>query len=262
MNQTAIRVLVVDDEAAIRRALRPPLTELGFQVTEASRGEEALQVLHSTPVDVVLLDVNMPGIGGIETLRRVRAFAPRLPVLMVTVRDGEEEKVEALELGADDYVTKPFSIRELVARIRTAHRRVHAPARVEDAPIEIGEIRLTPARRSVTKRGQPVHLTRKEYDILYCLMSRAGRVITYAKLLTAVWGADCREEVEYLRTFIRQLRKKIEDDPSRPVYLLTDVYVGYRFADAQMLQEARENPASGSGSMEHPSEGELKTALD
>ncbi len=199
---------------------------------------------------MVLLDINMPGIGGIETLRRIRAFAPRLPVLMVTVLEGEEEKVEALELGADDYITKPFSIRELIARIRTAHRRVHAPVRAEDAPLEIGEIRLTPVRRSVTKRGQPVHLTRKEYDILYCLMSRAGRVITYARLLTAVWGADCREEVEYLRTFIRQLRKKIEDDPSNPVYLLTDVYVGYRFADAQMLLENSEAPASNSGSEE------------
>ncbi len=240
MNQPAIRVLIVDDEAAIRRALRPPLVELGFQIHEASRGEEALQLLHSTQVDVVLLDINMPGIGGIETLRRIRAAAPRLPVLMVTVLDGEEEKVEALELGADDYITKPFSIRELIARIRTAHRRVHAPARVEDAPIEIGEIRLVPSRRSVTKRAQPVHLTRKEYDILYCLMSRAGRVITYSRLLTAVWGADCREEVEYLRTFVRQLRKKIEDDPSNPLYLLTDVYVGYRFADAQMLQEHSE----------------------
>lgn len=245
MNQPAIRVLIVDDEAAIRRALRPPLVELGFQIHEASRGEEALQLLHSTQVDVVLLDINMPGIGGIETLRRIRAAAPRLPVLMVTVLDGEEEKVEALELGADDYITKPFSIRELIARIRTAHRRVHAPVRAEDAPMEIGEIRLVPARRSVTKRGQPVHLTRKEYDILYCLMSRAGRVITYSRLLTAVWGADCREEVEYLRTFVRQLRKKIEDDPSKPIYLLTDVYVGYRFADAQMLQENSDAAASG-----------------
>jgi two-component system KDP operon response regulator KdpE len=130
-------------------------------------------------------------------------------------------------------------VRELVARIRAAVRRVHAPARPEDAPIEIGEIMLVPARRSVTKRGQPVHLTRKEFDILHCLMSRAGRVVTYARLLTAVWGADCREEVEYLRTFVRQLRKKIEDDPARPMYLLTDIYVGYRFADAQMLQEAQ-----------------------
>jgi two-component system, OmpR family, KDP operon response regulator KdpE len=227
---------VVDDEPAIRRALRPPLLELGFQVAEASRGEEALQALRAAAYDAVLLDINMPGIGGIETLRRIRAFAPRLPVLMLTVRDQEEDKVEALDMGADDYVTKPFSMRELVARIRTAVRRVHAPARPEDAPIEVGEIRLEPAKRRVTKRGVAVKLTRKEFDILYCLMSRAGRVITYAKLLSAVWGAECREEVEYLRTFVRQLRKKIEDDPSNPVYLLTDVYVGYRFADTQMFQ--------------------------
>jgi len=237
MMQTPIRILLVDDESAIRRALRPPMTELGFQVVDVSRGEEALQMLRAGGFDVVLLDVNMPGIGGIETLRRIRAFAPRLPVLMLTVRDAEEEKVEALELGADDYVTKPFSMRELIARIRTAVRRVRAPARAEDAPIKIGELRLDPVKRKVAKRGQPVHLTRKEFDILLCLMSRAGRVVTYSRLLTEVWGADCREEVEYLRTFVRQLRKKIENDPANPVYLLTDAYVGYRFADAQMFIE-------------------------
>jgi two-component system, OmpR family, KDP operon response regulator KdpE len=251
MTQQAIRVLIVDDEPAIRRALRPPLVELGFHVDEVSRGEEALQTLRASAHDVVLLDVNMPGIGGIETLRRIRAFAPRLPVLMLTVRDEEEDKVEALELGADDYVTKPFSTRELLARIRAAVRRVHAPARAEDAPIEIGEIRLEPVKRSVTRRGEPIRLTRKEFDILHCLMSRAGRVVTYAKLLTAVWGADCREEVEYLRTFVRQLRKKIEDDPSNPLYLLTDVYVGYRFADAQMFKEA----AAGKGNTAAAGEG-------
>ena len=244
MNQQAIRILVVDDEPAIRRALRPPLVELGFQITEASRGEEALQALRVSAPDVVLLDVNMPGIGGIETLRRIRASSPRLPIIMLTVRDQEEDKVQALDLGADDYVTKPFSTRELIARIRASVRRVRAPARAEDAPIEIGDIRIEPLKRIVTRRGEIIRLTRKEFDILHCLMSRAGRVITYAKLLTAVWGADCREEVEYLRTFVRQLRKKIEDDPSNPVYLLTDVYVGYRFADAQMLKdEATENNA-------------------
>jgi two-component system KDP operon response regulator KdpE len=248
MIQPAIRILVVDDESAIRRALRPPLLELGFQVAEASRGEEAVQLLRGGSFDVVLLDVNMPGIGGLETLRRIRSFAPRLPILMLTVRDEEEDKVAALDLGADDYVTKPFSTRELVARIRAAVRRVRAPARPEDAPIEIGEICLEPAKRKVTKGGVPVHLTRKEFDILHCLMSRSGRVVTYAKLLTAVWGADCREEVEYLRTFVRQLRKKIEDTPSNPRYLLTDAYVGYRFADAQMFQEeaASEMPQAGS----------------
>jgi len=237
MTTSAIRVLVVDDEPAIRRALRPPLTELGFEMTEASRGEMALELLRTEPFDAVLLDVNMPGIGGIETLRRIRSMAPRLPVIILTVRDREEEKVGALEMGADDYVTKPFGVRELVARIRAAVRRVQAPQAAEDAVIEIGEIRLSPSRRRVTKRGHAIHLTRKEFDILHCLMSRAGRVITYSRLLTAVWGADCREEVEYLRTFIRQLRKKIEEDPARPRYLLTDIYVGYRFADQQMLDD-------------------------
>jgi two-component system KDP operon response regulator KdpE len=244
MMQAPIRILLVDDESAIRRALRPPLTELGFQVVDVSRGEEALQMLRAGGFDVVLLDVNMPGIGGIETLRRIRALSPRLPVLMLTVRDAEEEKVEALELGADDYVTKPFSTRELIARIRTAVRRVRAPARAEDAPIVIGELRLDPVKRKVTRRDQPVHLTRKEFDILLCLMSRAGRVVTYSRLLTAVWGADCREEVEYLRTFVRQLRKKIEDNPASPLYLLTDVYVGYRFADPQtFIEESAEGAA-------------------
>jgi len=253
MSQPVIRILIVDDESAIRRALRPPLLELGFQVVEASRGEEALLQLRASAFDVVLLDVNMPGIGGMETLRRIRAFAPRLPILMLTVRDQEEDKVAALDLGADDYVTKPFSTRELIARIRTAVRRVRAPIRAEDAPIEIGEIRLEPVKRTVIKRSQPVHLTRKEFDILHCLMSRAGRVVTYARLLTAVWGADCREEVEYLRTFVRQLRKKIEDDPSNPQYLLTDVYVGYRFADAQMFQEETPDvPPQADGPEEAP----------
>jgi two-component system KDP operon response regulator KdpE len=254
MTQPAIRVLIIDDEPAIRRALRPPLIELGFQVAEASRGEEALQLLRASAYDVVLLDINMPGIGGIETLRRIRTFAPRLPVVMLTVRDQEEDKVEALDMGADDYVTKPFSTRELIARIRTAVRRVRAPARPEDAPIEIGEIRLEPVKRRMTKRGVAVRLTRKEFDILWCLMSRAGRVVTYSKLLTAVWGAECREEVEYLRTFVRQLRKKIEDDPGNPIYLLTDVYLGYRFADAQMFQEEAETEKKTQSSETVPDE--------
>ena len=233
MTQRPIRVLIVDDEPAIRRALRPPLTELGFQVTEAIRGEEALQMLRTASFDVILLDINMPGIGGIETLRRLRTLSPKLPILMLTVLDGENEKVQALELGADDYVTKPFSTLEQVARIRTAVRRIHAPVRAETAPIEIGEFRLEPLKRTVTKRGVHLHLTRKEFDIMHCLMSRAGRVVTNSKLLTAVWGANCSEEIQYIRVYVNQLRKKIEDDPANPVYLLTDIYVGYRFADPQ-----------------------------
>jgi two-component system KDP operon response regulator KdpE len=237
MNETAIRVLLVDDESAIRRALRPPLMELGFEVTEATRGEEALQILRTAAVDAVLLDINMPGIGGIETLRRIRSFAQKLPILMLTVRDAEEEKVEALNLGADDYITKPFSTRELIARIRASVRRVKEPKPAEEPPIEIGEIRLDYTRRSLTKRGKAVHLTRKEFDILHCLMGRAGRSVTNAKLLTLVWGAECIDEVQYLRTYVNLLRKKIEDDPANPLYLLTDAYAGYRFADAQLFEQ-------------------------
>ena len=255
MSESAIRVLVVDDESSIRRALRPPFIELGFQVAEASRGEEALQLLRSVSFDVVLLDINMPGIGGIETLRRLRSVYPKLPILMLTVRDRESEKVEALELGADDYVTKPFSTRELIARMRTAVRRIHAPSRVETAPIEIGDIRLDPVKRQVTKHGEPLHFTRKEFGILHCLMSRAGRVVPNAKLLTAVWGANCREEIEYLRVYVNQIRKKIEDDPSNPVYLLTDLYVGYRFADSRAFVEDDVDVGVDEGSMQSEESG-------
>jgi two-component system KDP operon response regulator KdpE len=231
MTNSSTRVLLVDDDSAIRRALRTTLNELGFSAAEASRGEEALRMVGAEPFDAVLLDLQMPGIGGMKTLLRLRELAPRLPIIILTVQDSEDLKVQALECGADDYVTKPFSVRECIARIRSAVRRAQTPERAEDAPVQIGEIRLEPVRRIVTKSGQPIHLTRKEYEILYYLMTHSGRAVTYGKLLSAVWGAEYRQEVDYLRTFIRQLRKKIEDDPSSPKYLLTDAYVGYRFVE-------------------------------
>ena len=231
MTPSPLKILLVDDEPAIRRVLSTTLNELGFQTTEASRGEEALQLIRSETFSAVLLDVKMPGLGGMKTLSRLRTLAPRLPILMLTVQDAEEDKVEALEAGADDYITKPFSMRECVARVRAAIRRAQTPERPEDAPILIGELTVLPAKRIVSKRDQPIHLTRKEYDILHYLMLHAGRAVTYGKLLTQVWGPDYRQEVDYLRTFVRQLRKKIEDDPANPIYLLTDAYVGYRFAE-------------------------------
>ncbi len=231
MSSSAIRVLLVDDEVAIRRALRTPLNELGFETVEVSRGEEALLLMRAENFHVVLLDIQMPGIGGMKTLARMRALAPRLPILMLTVLDNEEQKVEALESGADDYITKPFSIRECIARIRSAVRRAQTPERSEDAPLQIGEIRMLPAQRLVSKCGRSIHLTKKEFGILHYLMLNAGRAVTYGKLLSSVWGVEYRNEVDYLRTFVRQLRKKIEDDPSNPKYLLTDAYVGYRFAE-------------------------------
>ncbi len=230
MRDIPIRVLLVDDEIGIRCALRTPLGELGFTIMEASRGEEALHLARAHPLDVVLLDIQMPGMGGMKTLLRLRALAPRLPILMLSVQDSEEQKVQAFECGADDYIAKPFSIRECIARMRAAVRRAQTPERPEDAPLRIGEIQLSPVRRLVSKSGRQIHVTRKEYEILHFLMLHAGRAVTYQRLLGAVRGTEYRKQVEYLRTFVFQLRKKIEDDPSSPKYLLTDPYVGYRFA--------------------------------
>lgn len=234
----SLRILLVDDDAAIRRALRTSLNELGFDTTEAARGEEAVHLVRAAPFDAVLLDLQMPGMGGLRTLAALRSLAPRLPIVMVTVQDAEEQKVEALELGADDYIVKPFSIRECIARIRAVVRRARAPETAEDELIKIGEIVVDPARRHVSKAGTLIHLTPKEYEILYFLMRNAGRAVTYRRLLTAVWGPEYREEVDYLRTFMRQLRKKIEADPGNPRYLLTDAYVGYRFDEGLLVDPA------------------------
>ena len=222
-------VLVVDDEPGIRRALRGALSNLGFRTDEASTGEQGIDLARRHRYDAILLDINMPGKGGIETCRELRRGAPDLGILMLTVRDGEEDKVDAFEAGADDYVTKPFVMRELTARLR-AVRRGHAT--VDRAPtfeIVIGDIALDPERRSVTKRGKPLHLTPKEFEVLEHLMRHAGVPVRHSTLLAAVWGQEYGNEVEYLRTFVRQLRKKIEDDPARPYYLTTEAFVGYRF---------------------------------
>jgi two-component system KDP operon response regulator KdpE len=234
-----LRVLVVDDEAAVRRALSVLLLERGFLVAEASRGEEALRILRAELFDGVLLDINMPGIGGFETLRRIRSFAPRLPILMFSDHDKEADKVEAFSLDADDYITKPFRIRELIARIRRRIRSVKEPVESETAIMEIGDICLEPSSRTVTKCGDPVHLTPKEFEILRFLMKNANHVVTHERLLTQVWGSEYGSEVEYLRTFIRQLRKKLEDDHSNPRYLITASQVGYRFADALEVASRR-----------------------
>ncbi len=226
------RVLIVDDEAAIRRGLRTTLNGLGFEVSEAARGEEALSLLKTSRFDAVLLDLNMPGIGGVETCRRVRRFSPRLPILVISVIDSEDHKVEALDAGADDYTTKPFSMRELTARLRAAIRRVEMSEAQPDGVIAIGDIELHPARRLVLKSGRPVHLTPKQFDLLRFLMHHSGRPVPHERLLKFVWGSEYQGELEYLRTFMSQIRKKIEDDPSNPKYLLTDAYVGYRFCDA------------------------------
>jgi two-component system KDP operon response regulator KdpE len=227
-------VLIVDDDGSIRRALHGTLQGMGFAVEDASTGEAALQLAGETAYDVVLLDINMPGMGGIRACRELRKSLPLLGILMLTVRDSEEDKVAALDAGADDYVTKPFKIRELAARVRAAVRRSSTKRVDPDAPIRIGDIELDPARRLVRKAGEPVHLTPKEFDLLRYLMTHAGLPMTHVRLLRAVWGPEYGGELEYLRTFIRQLRKKLENDAADPAYLLTDSHIGYRFAEGKL----------------------------
>ena len=223
------KVLLVDDDASIRRALRTTLSALGFEIEEASSGEQAISFVRTERYDAVLLDINMPGRGGIEACRNLRRLAPGLPILMLTVRDSADDKIDALDAGADDYITKPFHVGELTARVRSAVRRSRQAQGESETVIAIGEIELDRERRLVRKSGAIVHLTPKEFDLLYCLMSHAGKPLTHARLLTSVWGTEYGNEVEYLRTFMRQLRQKLEDDPSSPEYILTDPYIGYRF---------------------------------
>ena len=222
-------ILVVDDDSSTRRALRVTLSGMGFAVVEAARGEEALSLARVTWFDAVLLDVDMPGMGGVEACRCIRHAVARLPILMLTVMDSEDDKVLALDAGADDYITKPFQVRELAARLRSAVRRRNALDANRDARIRYGKIELDPVKYRVQKGGRPIHLTPKEFEVLHYLMMHAGEPIPHARLLKSVWGPEYGNELEYLRTFVRQLRKKIEDDPQNPQYLLTDAYVGYRF---------------------------------
>ncbi len=230
MTRESGNLLIVDDERSIRLSLRTILTNFGFVVVEAARGEEALALVRTAQFDAVLLDINMPGMGGIEVCRVMRKSDPRLPIVMLTVQESEDRKVEALDAGADDYITKPFQLRELTARLRAAVRR----NKVDDnsvRTITIGDVSLDPERHLVEKRGKPVHLTPKQFEVLQYLMVNAGRPIPHARLLRSVWGPEYGNELEYLRTFIRQIRIKIEDDPANPIYLLTDSHIGYRFAE-------------------------------
>jgi len=224
-------ILVTDDDPDLRRVLRRTLDALGFEVGESPNGESALSEVDRRQYDVVLMDVNMPGIGGIEACRALRRKAPRLQILMLTVRDTEADKIEAFDAGADDYITKPFSIPELVARLRSAVRRSSMSSSETGTAIVIGQIELDPAHRVVSKAGSVLRLTPKEFDLLHYLMNHPGMPIAHTRLLRAVWGPEYGQELEYLRTFVHQLRKKLEDDPSSPEYLITEPYFGYRFRE-------------------------------
>ena len=222
------RILVVDDDPQIRRVMRTTLVAQGYEVSDTRNGEEALEKLRGKKYDLVLLDMNMPGLGGLETCREIRASSD-VAILMLTVRSAEKDKVEALDAGADDYVTKPFSTPELLARIRAALRRLPFSAEAGRPVILLEDCEINLATRRVTVGAKEVRLTPKEFDLLHYLVTHPNIPIPHTELLQAVWGPDYGEEVEYLRVFVNQLRKKIEKNPSRPKYLLTESWVGYRF---------------------------------
>ena len=231
MSSKPVKVLVVDNDAAMRRALRGSLAAQGYLITEARNGEEALEEMGLRPADLVLLDIEMPGIGGMETCRRLRAMAPQAGLIMVTVCDSEEDKIRALEAGADDYVTKPFSFRELLARLRAVARRLGVGQAAGTTVLRVGDLELDVDRRILRRAGEEVHLSPTEFSLLSYLMQHANTAIEHGKLLRAIWGPEYGSELEYLRTYIKRLRKKIEHDAINPEYLLTVPWLGYRFCD-------------------------------
>jgi two-component system, OmpR family, KDP operon response regulator KdpE len=221
------RILVVDDQAKIRRFMRSTLVSEGYEVSEAKTGEAALEGLREMRPDLIVLDMNMPGMGGLEACRAIRRDS-NVAIVMLTVRNLEEDKVAALDAGADDFVTKPFSTPELMARIRAALRRMPG-AQSSPNKIRVGEILIDFDARTVSREGQSVHLTPKELDLLRYLTQRANQVLSHRELLQAVWGPDYGDQVDYLRVFVKNLRKKIEANPERPHYITTEPWVGYRF---------------------------------
>jgi two-component system KDP operon response regulator KdpE len=224
---SAGRILVVDDDPQIRRVMRVSLTAQHYEVDDARTGEDALEKLRESRFDLVLLDMNMPGMGGLATCRAIRSHS-EISIIMLTVRDSEADKVDALDAGADDYVTKPYNQQELLARIRAALRRTpwtQGPA----GRMSFGAVDVDFDTRQVTSRAGTVRLTPKEFELLRYMVTHANKVLPHRELLQAVWGPDYGDQVDYLRVFVNQLRKKIEARPSEPVHLLTEPWVGYRF---------------------------------
>lgn len=221
-------ILIIDDEAQIQRALRTILTEKQFQVTTASRGEEGLTLAAASEPDLIILDLGLPDMDGVEVCRRLREWT-QTPVIILSVRDGERQKVAALDQGADDYLTKPFSIEELLARVRVALRH---SARMQGTPskvVKAGAITVDLAWHIVKRGEEEIKLTGTEYKLLAFLASNHGRVLTHQSILTQVWGPADADHTEYLRVYMRQLRKKLEPDPERPQFILTEPGIGYRF---------------------------------
>ena len=232
------RILVVDDEPQITRVLRRGLTTHGYEVRAAADGQAALELFGDWQPELVVTDLSMPNMSGLELCRRLRATS-EVPLIVLSVKGEERMKVEALDAGADDYVTKPFGMDELLARVRAALRRAPVtPASATETAIEAGDFRVDLDTRSVSVAGRAAHLTPKEFDLLVHLVRHRGKVLTHRALLAAVWGGNYVEQTEYLRVFVGQLRKKIEPDPSYPRYILTEPWVGYRF-DSQESKHVR-----------------------
>lgn len=228
-------ILVVDDEERMARFIRLNLEHDGFQVVEAYRGMQALQKYRDSLPDLVLLDVMMPDIDGFEVLSMLREIS-NVPVIMLTAKGEEDDRVRGLELGADDYVTKPFSPRELVSRVRAVLRRVETSSTESPDIIEVDEhLKLDFSKREIWLDGELVKLRPTEYRLLYHLVKNAGWVLTYDQILSRVWGYEYRDEPHYVRLYINYLRQKIEKDPSNPIYILTERGVGYRFVDYKRL---------------------------
>jgi two-component system KDP operon response regulator KdpE len=223
---SAGKILVVDDDPQIRRVMKATLVGHSYEVIEARTGEDALAILPKESPNLILLDMNMPGMGGIETCRAIRAGSDT-PVIILSVRNTEKDKVAALDAGADDYVTKPFGIEELLARIRAALRRSSADEELR--AFQSPGLDIDFETRRVRARGADVRLTPKEFELLRYLVAHAGKPVTHRELLQAVWGPDYGDEPEYLRVFINQVRKKIETNPAKPTYIVTVPWVGYQF---------------------------------
>jgi two-component system KDP operon response regulator KdpE len=221
------RILVVDDEPQMRRVLRSTLSALGFVVADAESGEAAIQKLRDEKFDLILLDINMPGLSGLETCRAVRSKSD-VSIIMLTVRDRSLDKVEALDAGADGYVTKPFDVNELLARIRATLRRAPASALGQSETLQLDGVEISFRDRQVKVNGRVTRLTPTEQDLLHYFVMHPNIVLPHDQILQAVWGPDYGNEVEYLRVFVNQLRKKIEPDPARPRYILTEPWLGYR----------------------------------
>jgi two-component system KDP operon response regulator KdpE len=222
------RILVVDDEPQITRVLRTSLSSQGYDIRVANDGETALEIMKDWTPDMVITDLAMPNMGGLELCRRLRTTT-QVPIVVLSVRGEEKTKVQALDAGADDYVTKPFGMEELLARVRANLRRTTISDGDEPKIIEAGDLKIDLTAHQVTVQNKEVHLTPKEFDLLVYLARRPGKVVSHRALLGAIWGGNSTEQVEYLRVFVGQLRKKLEPDASSPRYIVTEPWVGYRF---------------------------------